>query len=479
MNTDSDKNKKRVAIIGGGLAGLSAAESLLRCHADRFAVTLLESKRVTGGRAGSFERADGADGNHSDVVDYCQHVAMGCCTNLIGLMNRCELMDTWQRYDELTFLHPDHPPSRFGPAKWLPAPLHLALAISQLNHLTWQQHRSIRHGLLRLMRTRSEDLRDVTAENWLIRVGQERSTIRDFWDVILVSALGEESKHVSMAAARKVLIDGFARCKGASDILVPTQPLSKLIGQQLTGAIRDLGAIIRTQSTVDSVIDSPRGVRLADADLPCDHVISAVPWHVVERLLSEPAVASSIRNLQTIKQFPTSSITGLHLWFDRPITDLPHAVLVGTISQWLFRDPVAAESSDRIDGHYYQVVISASRQAKTMGKTELVQQVCGELRRLFPAAGNAQLIRSQVVTDPNSVFSVRPEVESTRPPAHTALPWFHLAGDWIATTWPATMEGAVISGIMAASSVMENEGIAGIQPDPGLSDGLLSKWLIK
>ena len=485
-------NKIRVVIVGGGLAGLSTAESLLREHADQFDVTVLEAKRSTGGRAGSFR-----DPSSGETIDYCQHVAMGCCTNLLGLLNRYGLSDSMQRYSELRFLHPKHPQSHFAPIDWLPAPFHLAMTIGSLKYLTWAQHRSIRNGMLRLMRTNSDQLADKTAAKWLADNGQDADTIRDFWDVILVSALGESTEFVSMAWARKVMIDGFAVAKRASDVLVPTEPLGKLFGERLTDAIRQLGATIVPETSVTRVDADPIGVQTknsgdGEADSEgfrhADHIVSAVPWHQVGKLLADSKIRESVANLDAIGDFPSSPITGLHLWFDREITDQPHHVLVGTTAQWILRDPIASpepkpddesQPDSKRDGFYYQVVISASREARAIPKDELVQKVQRELRQAFPATSAARLIRSQVVTDPQSVFSVRPEVEAIRPPSHTSLPWFHLAGDWIATGWPATMEGAVVSGILAANSVKKETGLSTIAIDPGLPRGWIAKQLIK
>ncbi len=184
----------------------------------------------------------------------------------------------------------------------------------------------------------------------------------------------------------------------------------------------------------------------------------AVPWHRIADLLGGTSATAAVPNLAAFARIPASPITGLHLWFDRQITTKPHAVMVGTISQWLFRDPI--NSANDSDEHYYQVVISASHQARRIPKAELVDRVVAELRQAFRGARDANLLRYRIVTDPNSVFSVRPEVDTLRPAARTALPWLHLAGDWIATGWPATMEGAVISGRMAASSLLEQEGFA-------------------
>jgi squalene-associated FAD-dependent desaturase len=470
-------------IVGGGIAGLSAAEALTRHHRDRFDVTIIESKRSAGGRAGSFDaaksRSSASDPIPSEqIVDYCQHVAMGCCTNLINLMDRCGLSDAWRRHQSLHFLHPDFPESHFAPSTWLPAPLHLATTIGSLNYLSWKEQRTVRRGLLKLMRTPTNRLHEIAAATWLKQAGQSKGTIHKFWDVILVSALGEQTQRVSMAAARKVIIDGFAAAKGASDVLVPSAPLRQLFAQKLRDAIRKSGAKIETSHRVAAIKSNPVSVHGLKQCWAADHIVSAVPWHQIGKILTDDRARSAIENLAAFSDIPSSPITGVHLWFDREITSLPHAVLVGTLSQWLFRDPIPENPLDDKAGHYYQIVISASRDAKSMSQEALVQHVVFELQRLFPASSDAKLLHSQVVTDPNAVFSVRPEVEAIRPSAGTALPWLHLAGDWIATGWPATMEGAVISGIMAANSICQSEALSPLPIDTGLSKGWLARQLI-
>jgi squalene-associated FAD-dependent desaturase len=461
---------------------LSAAETLARDCGDLFEVTVLEAKRCTGGRAGSF--TDPASGQS---VDYCQHVAMGCCTNLLALLDRCGLGEAMQRYRSLEFRHPDHPPSRFVASRWLPPPLHLAGAIGKLRYLSAAQRRQIRRAMWRLMRTPADTLAHETARHWLDQQGQDEDTIGLFWDVVLVSALGEQTAAVSMAAARKVFLDGFAAARHACDVLVPTKPLADLFGRSLPDEIARLGVEVLTAQNVTtlqaaahstvarSIGDPVAAVRIQTSSgrqWQADHLISAVPWHAVGKLTRD-LPWDSPREWEAI---PASAITGMHLWFDRQITQRPHAVLVGTLAQWLFRQPLAEPSSPA--GYYYQVVISASRAHRGESQQELVSQVMDELRHEFPLARQATLLRSKVVTDPQSVFSVSPEVERLRPQARTALPWFHLAGDWIRTGWPATMEGAVISGRMAAESVRRSEGRPGTAIDPGLTPGQLAKWMI-
>ncbi len=450
--------RPRVIIVGGGLAGLAAAEALSRTT-DGLSIELLEAKRRAGGRAGSY-----LDPETGAEIDYCQHAAMGCCLNLIDLLRRCRLDGYWERYRELTFLHPDHPPSRFAPSRWLPAPLHLAGTIDALRYLTGVQKRQIKSGLWKLIRTPSCSLAQTQAIDWLRSAGQSPETIAGFWDVILVSALGEQSSRVSMAAARKVLVDGFAVAHGASDVWVPKRPLAELFGRMLTDVLAERGVRFSCGQPVRR-IDGDRGVHTADRIDHADYVIVAVPWHQLTKLLDpadHPRVADALP-LEPIAAMPASPISGIHLWFDRPITSLDHAVMVGTTAQWLFRDPCApndggADGNDQADAagrqYYHQVVISASADATSIPKQQLIDDVLRELRHAFPKARTAALLRHRVVTDPNSVFSIRPDVDALRPVSRTATDWLLLAGDWTQTGWPATMEGAVISGRVAAEHVL-------------------------
>lgn len=437
--------RKRIAIIGGGLAGLSAADAMLR-QGGPIEVTVLESKRSTGGRAGSFVKPDGTS------VDYCQHVAMGCCTRLIDLLERAELLRHWQRNQSLTFLHPDFKPSIFRPAKWLPPPLHLLPTILAMRYFSAGEKLRLVGGIASLLKSSQRLLVDQTAEEWLSVHGQSKRLIALFWEPILVSALGESVSRVSMGPARKTIVEGFAATRNASDVWIPQLPLSEMFGQRLTSWVESAGARVCTGTNVRSVGVVGDSLRLStenDHFGEFDAVILAVPWFRIAALLGD-GLEDSIESLDEITSIAGSPITGIHLWFDRPVLRIPHAVLLQTTAQWIFASPM-----NDGDPNYVQVVISAA--TDTSDRAELIKTVCREIRELNSSVttvdvAKAELVDAKVVTDPRSVFSVTPRTERLRPATETGHARLFLAGDIVATGWPATMEGAVISGQLAAAA---------------------------
>ncbi|PHQ31518.1 hydroxysqualene dehydroxylase HpnE [Rhodopirellula bahusiensis] len=476
----------RVVVIGGGIAGLSAAEALSRTGVFRRAeleVVLVDSRHNTGGRAGSF-----VEPTTGQSVDYCQHVAMGCCTTLLDLLERMNLLDHFQRFEDLTFYHPRHGFSRFSPSSWLPPPLHLASALSSLKHLTSKNQREIRSGLWRLMRTREAELVDVTALDWLKACGQSEDTLEKFWDVILVSALGDAPDHVSMAAARKVLIDGFAGARHASDVWVPRRPLSEIFGERFREPLARCGVGFELGHAVRGLSwDAASGqwdIERSGADcLKADHVIVATPWHVSRRwfpeLWDDCSGQQRREDVERADAFASSPITGLHLWLDRSLTPMPHVVMVGTLAQWFFQNPIkSSEPTPTSDGVYHQVVISGRHAGSDWPKERLIAEVVRELSEAFPEAGVPQVLKSRIVMDPHAVFSVSPETQVRRPKSTTALSGLHLAGDAIATGWPATMEGAAISGQMAAKSVLDSVLVGGGE-QVAFSEELKRGWLAR
>mgnify|MGYP006283538617 CR=1 FL=1 len=329
------------------------------------------------------------------------------------------------------------------------------------------------------------DSRAVARSSWpagaghslsLIHISEpKRQVIRLFWQPVLESALGESIDLVSVSAARKVAVDGFLANPSAADLHVPTEPLGVLFGDRLLEWLRGRGVRIETGSPVQGIEREEglvRGVDRPQGRIACDGAVVAVPWRAAARLVPDLVAEADER-------FAASPITAVHLWFDRQPIDLPHAVLVGRVSQWVFRSEAAAGAPG--DG-YCQVVISASRGLLGGDRDRLVATVVGELREVFPAARTAALLASRVVTDPTAVLSVRPGVDAHRPLAATTVPNLVLAGDWTATGWPSTMEGAVRSGRLAAAALLPAvapTGFAGSRAPltPDLPRGLLARLL--
>lgn len=451
MTMSTDDARPHVAIAGAGLAGLAAAAALAEAGAR---VTIFEARRRCGGRAASFEDPVGGG-----LVDACQHVAMGCCTNFLDLCRRTGLADALRRDRTLFFIGPDGDRATCTPTRLLPAPLHLAPLVCGMKHFSWSERAALATGMLRLARSRpGQEKTEPTALAWLESIGQPGRVIRLFWQPVIESALGESIDLVSLSAARKVAVDGFLAHREAADLWVPTAPLGALFGERLTAWLEDRGATIVTGTPVSGLGRGPNGdVRALMAEgveHPCAAVIVAVPWRQAARLVPDLVPAADER-------LAGSPITAVHLWFDRDVVDVPHAVLVGRVSQWVFRGEVTGHQS------HCQVVISASRGLFAGDRGGLRDAVVDEIRQVFPQARAARLVDARVVTDPTAVLSVRPGVEEVRPPARTRIPNLFLAGDWTSTGWPSTMEGAVRSGRLAAAAAAASLGIScgGLVPD--------------
>ena len=476
LGVDTKSDHRRVVVVGGGLAGLSAAAALAE---SGFAVDVIESRRSCGGRAASFE--DPQDGS---LVDACQHVAMGCCTNFLDLCRRAGFGSELRRDRTLWFVGPDGTRSACTPAGWLPAPLHLLPLLFGMSHFSVLEKLSLSYGMMRLAVRQSiaTDSSEPTAACWL-KSRQPKRVIDLFWQPVIESALGESMDFVGISAVRKVVVDGFLAHPQAADLLVPTEPLGELFGTKLVSWLRNQGVVVHTGLTVTGIqYDNSHdvtGVYCGEDVMPADAVVLAVPWRAAARLVPDvlPPVDES---------FIGSPITAVHLWFDRQIFDLPHAVLVGRVSQWIFQgddenvtDDKESHSGEKGEkAHHCQVVISASRGLCDGNREQLLETVVAELREIFPEAESARLIRSRVVTDPTAVLSVRPGIDTVRPLATTPVKNLFLAGDWTQTGWPSTMEGAVRSGRRAALMLAESEGKTTPSAIEELQKNLLIRLLV-
>ena len=424
-----------VIVVGGGLAGLAATVALAgRGHA----VTLLESRPRLGGRASSF-----TDPVSGELVDACQHVSMGCCTAFHGLCETLGVRGLLEPQKRLWFRTPDGRESVFAADPW-PAPFHLGRALLGAHYLTATEKLRIAYAMVRMVLESPEA--DPPLEAWLLKHKQTRRTIDRFWSVVLVSALNETVANVGLKYARKVFVDGFMRTRDGHTVHVPSVPLGRLYGDELRGWMLKHGVVTRLGSAVREV--RPGAVTLRDGEvLTADSVVLAVPFERVLDLLPEDIRTRPF--FARIGRFTPSPITSVHLWLDREILNHPHAVLVDSLGQWVFTRGEVAPGR-----HYLQVVVSASRDLKVLGREEIQTRIVDELKRLYPAMLQAKVLQVKVVTEQTATFSVVPGIDELRPTQCTPLTGFVLAGDYTQTGWPATMEGAVRSGQLAAGVVM-------------------------
>jgi squalene-associated FAD-dependent desaturase len=464
--------RPRVMIVGGGLAGLAAAVALAELDCQ---VELFESRRGLGGRAASFR--DPATG---ELVDHCQHVSMGCCTNLADFCRRTGTRECFRRHRDLHVIGPDAREHVMSPSRWLPAPLHLVRGFWSLKYLSPRDRLAIGRAVWRLMRDEPAKYGDsVTMGQWLASKRQSRQAIEGFWSLILTSALGESLDRASLAAARKVIVDGFLGSTEASIVEVPDAPLGELYGKRLENWLTEHGVTLRLSDAVRRVSREGSGVAVqADSGAhAADFVVLAVPWSKLSELVAVE-IAAAWPWLSEMGAVEAAPITGVHLWFDRPINDLSQVALIGRTGQWVFKHGSSSTTTAEHE-HYYQVVISASHGLAGRDRTELVDEVCRELAAIWPAAASAKRLRARVVTDQFAVFSPRPGIDLLRPAQQTPTAGILVAGDWTRTGWPATMESAVRSGYLAAEAIANATGRPRSFLARDLPRGLLARMLIK
>jgi squalene-associated FAD-dependent desaturase len=468
----------QIVIVGGGLAGLAAAA----CLVDRgLKLTIIESRPRLGGRASSFP--DPATG---ELVDNCQHVSMACCTNLADFCRRVGIHEMLRREPGLVFLGPEGQVSRFR-AGLLPAPLHLTGSFLKARFLGLRDKLSIARGLAALAWDR-EDRPGETFGDWLLRHGQTDRAIDRFWGPVLVSALNERLDRMDVGHARKVFLDGFLRNKTGFQLELPLAPLGELYGRRLERWLEIHEVAVRLTTGVRSIRLDEDGaiggvVLRTEEFIPADFVALAVPFDRVDGLIPD-GLREKIPTLSSLGAMEASPITGVHLWFDRPVCPFDHVVTPGRLIQWAFNHtaiqgrtaPAGMEPSGE-KGQYLQLVISASYDLLSLDKVAIRDRVLAELGEIWPAAREATLLRWWVVTEHGATFAVRPGIESLRPPQRTPIDGLFLAGDWTDTGWPATMEGAVRSGYLAAQEVLKDLDRPTRLIRPGLPSGALARWL--
>jgi zeta-carotene desaturase len=337
----------------------------------------------------------------------------------MDVYQRCGVAEKIRFHDELYFVRPGGEVDTLRRGA-LPYPAHLAGSFLKFGFLSWRDKLALGRDLQALQKLYPDAaLEQMTMSEWLLSRNVSENSYQRFWRPILFSALNEEPERASAHAAFQVFAEGLLGSKTSYEMGVPAVPLAELY-DGAGGAVR-----VHLREPVE---------RIDPASDEADVYISAVPYDRVAALLPDLEL--------NVEPFEHSPITGVHLWFDRPVTELPHAVLLDRTMQWMFR------KSDT----YLQCVVSASRNLLTMSRGDIIELARQELAEYFPTVAEAKLVRAHVVKEAKATYSIKPGLAAHRPEAQTKYPNVFLAGDWTDTNWPATMEGAVRSGYLAAEA---------------------------
>jgi len=442
----------RAVIIGGGLAGITAAIALAESGAD---VTLLEARPRLGGATCSFNR-DGL------VVDTGQHVFLGCCSAYRGLLARLGMAGHAPLQDrfDVTVLAPGaqgQPRQARLRRTALPGPLHMLPALGRYPFLSWPERVSVSRPALAMRRVDPADpaVDQQRFGDWLAARGQSQHARRALWDLFSVSALNIAGDDASLALAATVVKTGLLGKNDAADIGVAALPLGELHGDAAATLLAKLGAQVSLGTKVSAIEtgaiapgDGGFAIRLAQGGaIAADAVVLAVPHEKAARLIPPGALPNG--TVASWAGLGASPIVNVHVIYDRPVMDLPFAAAVDSPVQWVF-DRTRISGLDRRGEQYLAVSLSAADSCVDTPAARLREQFVPALAELFPAARDTRVTEFFVTRERRATFRQAPGTGALRPKAATRRPGLVLAGAWTDTGWPDTMEGAVRSGLAAA-----------------------------
>ena len=474
----------QVIVIGGGLAGLAGAVALADAG---LRVELYERRPILGGRASSFIHP-----SSGERVDNCQHVLLGCCVNLLDFYARLGVRDRIAFHETIPFIDESNRVSVIGPSR-LPPPLHLFPSFLRLRTMGFRDKLSIARtvaGMIRhvmgLRKTESQAARHgaeapapVSMAAWLAAHGATGRAVEAFWKPFLISALNDELDDIDAEYGIRTAVRAFLINRRGYEVGLPAVPLGDLYAPCIDYIEQRGGRVVLDQGVTGI---STHGGRVASVSLQdgssveAGAYLSALPFDVLCRLL--PAGHASNPYFAILSGLSVSPITAVHVWFDRPVTELDYAAVIGRRIQWIFnqsiRDPEAFSTDN--PGAYLGLVVSASDEWMKMPRQMIVDQVMEDLGALLPAVRQAELLKAIVVKEGRATFAPRPGCDALRPGPSSPLSNFFVAGDWVQTGWPATMESAVRSGYQAAEALLGSIGAPANVLQPELpAEGLMKR----
>jgi zeta-carotene desaturase len=445
--------------VGGGVAGMSAACALAETG---LRVQLVERRSYLGGRASSYLHS-----GVGEVIDNCQHVLFGCCTNLIGFYRRIGVADRIHWTCEMTMIEPGGRRSQLG-SSWVPAPFHGLPKLLSAHAFTLADKLALGRAFSTLMRPVSADSTESLGA-WLKRHKQTEGALKRFWRLVIASALNADVDSIALPYAAKVIRELFMNSAEAGSMGMSTVPLSELYaGAQ--AFLEQRGSKVLFNTNVESATWNEENAQWTlttrSATLASDLLVLALPFEGMQKLLPQMPSADGVDTLERqIERHEHWPICSVHLWFDREVTELDHAVLLDREIHWMYNK---SSLQPWRKGNYLELVVSASRSFAQLSREQAIAQALKELAEYFPTVAGAKLEKATLVKEMRATFGVPPGIDSARPPAAAPWPNCFLAGDWTATGWPSTMESAARSGHLVAEAICKSIGDRRTILDPDL-----------
>lgn len=448
-NTAQKRNPKQVLVVGGGLAGISAACDL----ADSgFQVRLLEKRPYLGGRTYSF-----LEKNMGIEIDNGQHIFMKCCEYYIDLLHRLGVYEkaSVQQSLRIKVYGDRHSASILGGSR-LPAPLHLIPSFLRYTHLSFLDKISLVYGVLALRRIGEKQrtaLDGISFYHWLKKHRQTERSIENFWNLVVIPTLNDTAQDVSAAQAIMVFQDGIFKARHTADIGIPTVGLSSFLPEEAKSYIEKRGGTVSLSQNVKRLDGNVKGInhiKTHDGTMySADYYLLTVPPAKLLELL--PTDLAQHAFFDRAGKLGMSPIVNVHLWLDREVTDDEFCCYLGSHLQWMFNKSLI--SKQRKEGQYLCFSLSAAHQYIDMPKEELIRLITEELHNRIPRSKSATIVHHVIVRERSATFSAKPGSAANRLTSVTPVPNLFLAGAWTDTNWPSTMESAVRSGAFASLAI--------------------------
>ncbi len=444
-----------VVVVGAGFAGLSAAAAM--ADAGR-RVLVLEARPQLGGRATAFpDRVTG------ELVDNGQHVLFGCYRQTFTFLRRVGAEGNVRRQSALSVPYLDRSGNRSlleCPA--LPPPLHLLGAVLRWKAMSWRDSLSVlrmgpslgaaRRALSRTGRVTIDG--DTTVSQWLRARGQTEKLTAWLWEPLALAALNQATDEALATPFVRVLAEMFGPDRTASAIALPIRPLHEMYAGPARAFIESRGGEVRTNALARVRTDGTRvtGVDVRGERIAASRVVVAVPWFGMRTLFANPVPPALVTLVADAGAMSSKSIVTVNLWYDRQVMAEPFVGLPGRSMQWVFDKRLSF-------GHEFShlSLVASGAEALTGQRTEeLVARAAREVAEAIPGARGATLVRGTVIREKHATFSLAAG-EPARPQTRTDLDGLCLAGDWIDTGLPGTIESAVVSGHAAAQAMLNAE----------------------